>query len=191
MVSCTTTVITHSSLTAFQAPAVSLNARQMPGRWPSATDPVLGVTDVMTLAVMVTGTAAGSGERPPCGPRPLPAVTPMSDAAPRRQGAAAVRRSDRRRSGRPPRHNNQSCVALPLVFSVPIPTQIGGSFARTPPAPTTLCYLSRHYGYGTPQCRAPVAGRPRPGRAAALNELSAPLLTIDDVPHRGICGRSP
>jgi len=131
MVSCTTTVITHSSLTAFQAPAVSLNARQMPGRWPSATDPVLGVTDVMTLAVMVTGTAAGSGERPPCGPRPLPAVTPMSDAAPRRQGAAAVRRSDRRRSGRPPRHNNQSCVALPLVFSVPIPTQIGGSRAMT------------------------------------------------------------
>lgn len=41
----------------------------------------------------------------------------------------------------------------------------------------------RHYGYGAPQGRGLVAGRPGPGRAA-LHELPAPVLTIHDVPHR-------
>src|SRR6516162_8487508 len=43
------------------------------------------------------------------------------------------------------------------------------------------------YGYGAPpQRRVSVAGRPRPGRAT-LHELSAPVLTIHDVLHRGMC----
>jgi hypothetical protein len=51
----------------------------------------------------------------------------------------------------------------------------------------------RHYGYGASQRRDSVAGRPSQGRAA-LNELSAPVFTIHDVPHRGRrvrpqCGR--
>jgi len=60
-------------------------------------------------------------------------------------------------------------------------------FARLPPAAdyALLSPSVRHYAYGAPQRRASVAGRPRPG-TAALNELSAPGLTIHDVPHRGI-----
>jgi hypothetical protein len=46
----------------------------------------------------------------------------------------------------------------------------------------------RRYGYGAPQRRAWAAERPRP-RMAALNELSAPVLTIDDIPHRGMSGK--
>jgi hypothetical protein len=41
----------------------------------------------------------------------------------------------------------------------------------------------RRHGYGAPQRRVSVAGRPRQGRAA-LHELPAPVLTIQDVPHR-------
>jgi len=64
-----------------------------------------------------------------------------------------------------------------------------GSFARLPPAPTTLCYLrlSAATAMGLLSV-ASVAGRPSPGRAA-LNELSAPALTIHDVPNRGRRGR--
>ena len=62
-----------------------------------------------------------------------------------------------------------------------------GSFARLPPAPTTLCYLrlSAATAMGLLSV-ASVAGRPSPGRAA-LNELWAPALTIHDVPHHGMC----
>ena len=53
--------------------------------------------------------------------------------------------------------------------------RLGGSFARLPPAPTTLCYLrlSAATAMGLLSV-ASVAGRPNPGRAA-LNELSAPV----------------
>ena len=64
-------------------------------------------------------------------------------------------------------------------------------FARLPSAAdyALLSPSVRHYAYGALQRRASVAGRPRPG-TAALNELSAPVLTIHDVPHRGMCERS-
>ena len=58
-------------------------------------------------------------------------------------------------------------------------------FARLPSAAdyALLSPSVRHYAYGAPQRRASVAGRPMPG-TAALNELSAPVLTIHDVPYR-------
>src|SRR5208282_4661351 len=45
---------------------------------------------------------------------------------------------------------------------------LGGSFARLPPAAdyALLSPSVRHYGYGAPQRRASVAGRPRPGMVA-------------------------
>jgi hypothetical protein len=59
--------------------------------------------------------------------------------------------------------------------------QNGGSFARLPPAPTTLCYLRLSVATAVGLLSvASVAGRPSPGRVA-LNELSAPALTIHDV----------
>ena len=59
-------------------------------------------------------------------------------------------------------------------------------FARQPPATTTLCYLrlSATSAVGSSVSRL-CRWRPRPGRAA-LSELSAPVLTVHDVPHRGI-----
>ena len=63
----------------------------------------------------------------------------------------------------------------------------GGSFARLPPAPTTLCYLRLSVATAVGLLSvASVAGRPSPGRAA-LNELSAPALTIHDVTSSHAC----
>ena len=67
-------------------------------------------------------------------------------------------------------------------------------FARQPPATTTLCYLRLSATSAVGSSVSRLCGwRPRPGRAA-LNELSAPVLTVHDVPHRAMCGspgRSP
>jgi hypothetical protein len=60
-----------------------------------------------------------------------------------------------------------------------------GSFARLSPAPTTLCYLRLSATTAMDSSVASVARRSRPERAA-LNEVSAPVITIYDVPHRGM-----
>jgi len=55
-------------------------------------------------------------------------------------------------------------VAGPLELD-PMTALNGGSFARLPPAPTTLCYPRvRRCGYRAPQRRASVAGRPKAGK---------------------------
>jgi hypothetical protein len=60
------------------------------------------------------------------------------------------------------------------------------SFARLPPAPTTLCYLRLSATSAVGSSVSRLCGwRPMPGRAA-LNELSAPVLIVHNVPHRSI-----
>ena len=57
---------------------------------------------------------------------------------------------------------------------------------RLPPAAhhALLSPSVRHYGYGAPQLRASVAGLGDQGREwSPSNELSAPVLTIHDIPQ--------
>lgn len=67
--------------------------------------------------------------------------------------------------------------------------QLGGSFCtRATGADYALLSLSvRYSGCRAPQRRAPVLGDQGSGRAA-LNVLSAPLLTSHDVLHRCVSG---
>jgi hypothetical protein len=87
-------------------------------------------------------------------------------------------------------HITRICTITYHAVTSQATDQNGGSFARLPPAPTTLCYLrpSATSAIGllsvAPRCWATRAGK------AALNELSTPLLTIHDIPHRGIERRS-
>ena len=85
--------------------------------------------------------------------------------------------------------NTRICIHRRGTLITQSTAQIG-SFARPPPVPTTLCYLrlSAATAMGLLSV-ASVAGRPSPGRAA-LNELSAPALTIHDVTHRGMSVQS-
>jgi len=65
------------------------------------------------------------------------------------------------------------CTPRRMTAAEPLAAPNGGSFARLPPAPTTLCYL-RLYAISAVGSSAPRlgAGRPESGRAA-LSELSA------------------